>query len=135
MKGLSPLIATVILIGLTIVVAGILGVWASSFVSQRLETFQNTTPKCDVVNFQIFKCTKSNNSITVIIDNKSPVSLNGFRFIFVYADGTVETKDNNETAEANSLKTYKITDISLENIDTIIARPIECTAKELRFSC
>lgn len=135
MKGLSPLIATVILIGLTMVVAGILGVWASSFVGQRLQTFENASAKCELVSFEVFRCIKSNNSLRIILNSRSTVDLNGIRFILIYLDGNTIQRDDLTQLQANSLQTYNITDVPTENLESIIIRSLECPNRELTITC
>jgi flagellin-like protein len=70
MKGISPLVASVLLIAITMSVAGILAFWVSSFTSQTLPKM-NRTEECRFSNFEIWKCSldKSTGSLSFTLHN------------------------------------------------------------------
>ncbi len=124
MKGISPIVATAILIGLTIVLAGILGVWATYFVTQRT---QNATAPCDLIVPELIdiSCYYNNGNITILLDNKNKYGLKGFNVIIEYLTRPpiVRYSDVNLTAAG-------IAQIELQNIEAgyqkIKVRSVEC---------
>jgi flagellin-like protein len=70
MKGISPLVASVLLIAITMSVAGILAFWVSSFTSQTLPKM-NRTEECRFSNFEIVTCSidMSTGNLSFILRN------------------------------------------------------------------
>ncbi|MEM5869835.1 MAG: archaellin/type IV pilin N-terminal domain-containing protein [Candidatus Aenigmatarchaeota archaeon] len=70
MKGISPLVASVLLIAITMSVAGILAFWVSSYTSSTLPKM-NRTEECRFSNFEIWSCTidKSTGTLTFVLHN------------------------------------------------------------------
>jgi len=100
MKGISPLIATIILIALTIAIAGVLGLWAASYVSTKTQEVNKTAEliNCQLANFEIISCRKENNKIKMILFNDKRIDLNGFRVTFIKQD------ENGNIAEIASIE-------------------------------
>ncbi|MEM5776832.1 MAG: hypothetical protein QXJ06_00090 [Candidatus Aenigmatarchaeota archaeon] len=74
-KGLSPIVASVILIATTMAIAGILSFWAGSFVEKKVSESENTTTDIGCLNarFNLFtKCqyNKENKEISFILENQ-----------------------------------------------------------------
>ena len=69
MKGISPLVASVLLIAITMSVAGILAFWVSSYTSQTLPKM-NRTEECRFSNFEIWSCSiDSAGTLTFVLHN------------------------------------------------------------------
>jgi len=62
-KGVSPLIASVLLIAATMAIAAILSYWASNFVRTALPDQNSTTVNCQFVDFQISRCAYYNSTL------------------------------------------------------------------------
>jgi len=111
MKGISPLIAAVLLIAATMSIAGILAYWAAYFVRQRTETMGNETTaleRCTGANFDVLLHTfnaTGNNELTIILENKAryPVYITGISFI--WRNGTILT--NSTPLELRVGETFK----------------------------
>ena len=116
MKGISPLVAAVLLIAATMSIAGILAYWAASFVRSRTETMGNETQaleRCTGANFGIvlntFNAT-GNNELTIILQNlaRYPVYIQGVSFI--WRNGTILENSTSLTLNVGeTFKAYTIT--------------------------
>jgi flagellin-like protein len=76
MKGLSPIVASVILIATTMAIAGILSFWAGSFVEKKVGESENTTTDISCLNarFSLFTQCKYNEQtkeISFILENQA----------------------------------------------------------------
>ncbi|MEM5777129.1 MAG: hypothetical protein QXJ06_01635 [Candidatus Aenigmatarchaeota archaeon] len=98
-KGLSPIVASVILIATTMAIAGILSFWAGSFVEKKVEESENTTSDINCLNLRfnlftpcIYNQTKK--EISFYLDNQSPRE--------IILDGLYVFYPN------NNLKSYKL---------------------------
>ncbi len=98
LKGISPLVATVLLIALTLTIAGIVAMWASSFTQARLtEAEQNTTPICTGANLKISDARIVNNVGYFKLENVGTATLKGFRAYLFYSDpGKDEVLDSSK---------------------------------------
>lgn len=79
MKGIDPLIATVLLIAATMSIAGILVYWASNFVRTTLPETNSSETTCQFADFQISSCNYANNTVSFVLYNYRNVPLNGIR--------------------------------------------------------
>ncbi len=111
-KGISPLIATVLLIGFTIVLAAVVMRWGGEFVRETTEETACETElstSCIRLRFEIESVEDnllpngtSTNSIDVTISSRSDQVIDGFRFILW--NGT--DVDNTREALENPLQPY-----------------------------
>lgn len=97
-KGISPLVAAVLLIAVTMTVAGVLAYWTSSFVRSGLPE-QNQTRQiqhCSAADFELFVRPPSYNSttgnMTLIFRNKASETLQIMNVTFVYPNGSIDVK-------------------------------------------
>lgn len=74
-KGVSPLIASVLLIAATMALAAILSYWASNFVRTALPDQNSTTVNCQFVDFQISQCTYANSTLSFVLYNYRTVPI------------------------------------------------------------
>ncbi|MEM5831701.1 MAG: archaellin/type IV pilin N-terminal domain-containing protein [Candidatus Aenigmatarchaeota archaeon] len=135
MKGISPLIATIILIGITVLIAGILGLWAANFVTSRTQEIgQGTTEimrlKCNIMKFTVVSKNELNNNISFIILNDGPIDINGLSFTFIDLDDQNNIKNVAGIETNTTLKraSYSRIEVSKppEGYDKIEIRSIEC---------
>ncbi len=54
--GISPLVAAVLLIAVTMTIAGLLAYWATSFVRTSLPETNRTEAECRLADFSIYFC-------------------------------------------------------------------------------
>jgi len=77
MKGISPIIATILLIVMTVAIAGLMYAWLSGmFSSLTTSASQQITPITQVTSFSVPQIYISNNSIYAIIYNGGNVPIN-----------------------------------------------------------
>ena len=78
-KGLSPVVASVLLIMLVIVLAGIIFTWARGFIKESIEkNGQPIESVCEGVNFEMFFVQGAGNTGALDIVNRGNVPIHGF---------------------------------------------------------
>ena len=110
-KGISPLVAAVILIAATMSIAGILTYWATGFVRTRLGTVENATEEttCLYAQFKLYSGIFENSTdpdrLYLILENQRSIDLKLESLYLFYPDGTLDQVSLNETIlEGNALK-------------------------------
>jgi len=124
-KGISPLIAAVILIAATMSIAGILSYWASSFAQEKLEESENTTAeeqtKCIGAKFKFYADGSYNNNtniMKVILENQRSYDLNLKDLYLFYPDNEIKTVAlNGILLEKNVLKQFNFTVTTGDNFN------------------
>lgn len=115
-KAISPLVAAVLLIAVTMTIAGMLAYWASSFVRQQTETFQNQTiaGECNFADFRVYLCSynSTTQSISLILNNVANVELRNLTAQIIYANNTIDNKPLTGSLPANILKSFSISGVS-----------------------
>lgn len=115
-KGISPLIAAVLLIAFTMAIAGIMATWATTFSSERLSSAQ----KC-VFSIEILDMRFSSGNVTVRIGNNLKAeALTGFKASIIYEDGT-KNKDSID------LSAYNLTSLAPLERKTVVINTNEQT--------
>jgi len=112
-KGMSPIIAAVILIAATMSIAGILAYFTSGFVRSRLVETETMTggPKCLGAQFELKSGSYKDNTLNLILDNKRPVDLLLTNLFLIYSETRVDTKSLNETLKGNEIKHLPVPDV------------------------
>lgn len=87
-KGISPLIATIMLIAFTMVVAGIIAGWATQFVTQSRSELQF----CSKAQMLIQRAYYANGTLTLALFNTGDVPLNGFAVRITYNNETITSE-------------------------------------------
>lgn len=88
MKGISPLIAAVLLIAVTMTIAGLLAFWASTFVRERVEAWGEE--ECLLANFRVYSCDNVGwDNVTMILENLKNVELKNITAYIIYENKTV----------------------------------------------
>ncbi len=116
-KGISPLVAAVLLIAATMSIAGILAYWASSFVRIQTESFQNQSiaSECNYADFKIYFCkyNSTSHTISMTLENSRDVTLKDLKVQIFYTNETVSSPiPLNDTLAPRLLKSFSITDIN-----------------------
>ncbi len=112
MKGISPIVAAVLLIAVTLTLAGALSYWASSFVSTQVSSFGNTSG-CNIAYFTVYRCSYNTSSSTLnfILNNQRQVNLNNLQIQFVSGISVTNATSLNGTLSPG-LQSYTLTAIS-----------------------
>lgn len=115
MKGISPIVAAVLLIAITMTLAGGLALWATKMVKEQLPETE-TEVQCRLANFDFFPCKYNSSTQTIIfsLSNKRNVDLKNLTAFINYNNGSVSGISLNETLRtgADSIKTFTISDVS-----------------------
>lgn len=94
MKGISPLVATVLLIAFTVAMAGLLSTWLTGFTSsttQQVTQSSGNTLSCSYGGLSLGSLQYSSTSGTLSgnIENTGTVSLGNFSISIIYSNKTV----------------------------------------------
>lgn len=117
-KGISPLIAAVLLIAFTMTIAGLMAAWAQNYVSgetQQLTEESDKLQECGKVNFMIDDITKTDTSLTIVVYNSGGIEIEDFDAILSYSNSThgpvIETNSDalNETLAIGDMKSFSVT--------------------------
>jgi len=112
--GISPLVAAVLLIAITMTIAGVLAYWATSFVKTSLPEQNATDAECRLASFSIYSCTYNNSTRTVslILENLKNTELTNLRAFLIYGNSSVsDAIPLNTTLTAGALKPFSITSV------------------------
>jgi len=116
-KGISPLVAAVILIAATMSIAGILTFWATGFVRERLTSVENTTDEsqCIAAQFRlysgIFDNSTSPGTMYLILENQRSIDLRLTNLYLFYPNGVLRDFPLTENLEGNKLKSFNVTGV------------------------
>lgn len=115
-KGISPLVAAVLLIAVTMTIAGILAYWASSFTRAQISAFENqtVTTECSFANFRFYTCKydSSTGTMSFILDNPSNVNLKDLVAFIIYRNNTIQQIPLDKDLPANQIQSFSISGIS-----------------------
>lgn len=99
-RGVSPVIATILLLLITVSIAIMYYTWVTSFTSEQIsdaESIGSGKIKCSDAGITITRCTYDKGGtelVSVTIENTGAIDLNGFRVIAMYTDETSDYNDN-----------------------------------------
>jgi len=98
MKGISPLVASVLLIASTMTIAAVLAYWASSFVRSSLPAVNTTDTECAGSNFNVYLASynSTTKNFTVMLENTGKYNIKIAKIDFIYSDLSIESHDLNE---------------------------------------
>ena len=128
MKGISPLIAVIMLIAFVLVVSGIFYSWVSQFAYTHREEFQACSRATIVLQHAYYN--PSTNNINIVVYNTGDVPLKGFTVL-------VTPKEGNTPEVKRFLdKEIGFKDIGLfpveynVNIDGMVVQSVECKSAQ-----
>jgi flagellin-like protein len=123
-KGISPLVAVIMLIAFTMIVAGILAGWATRFATEQRSVLE----KCVRANIVIKRATYASTNISIMLYNAGTVPLTNFQVQVTYDSAGPLMPDTwtvYDTIEANSFETYTH-NLTNQSVDYLEIRSIEC---------
>lgn len=127
MKGISPIVAAVLLIAITMTIAGVLAYWSASFVGESLPGANETDVKCKLANFAFASCSYFNSTkkLNFILDNRRNVDLTDLKLFLYFPNKTVSAAIAlNGSLGANSPTSFSVSDI-----------PSDFSSVEIRTNC
>lgn len=118
-KGISPLIAEVLLIGFTVAVASIIIVWVTSFTktsTREIGSQAETQMSCTYGGIEFYDTVTYNSSSSILsgyLRNTGNIPLGNISFQILYANGTIQNF-NNQIAEIlpNNLASFSLSGVS-----------------------
>ncbi len=130
-RGSAPVVGATLLLFIAVVVAVLYFTWVYDYTAAQISKSESVGRKnieCNDAGITILSCDYNyvTGAVTVNIENRGSVDLNGFRVILMYADGTSDYNDNktlfieskltgNAYATANTSKTLsKVRVVPLE---------------------
>jgi len=136
MKGISPVVASVLLIAITMTVAAILAYWSSSYVKARLPSAEADT--CSVSNFDFYLCRYNASSRIIVFSlvNRANVEMYNLTAFINFANTSVSSGvPLNGTLKigAESIKSFFISDIS-SDFSSILVKT-QCPMVEASSTC
>lgn len=122
-KGISPIVAAVLLIAITMAIAGILSFWAGSFVQRSIEESKNTTSDFNCLNarFQIFSAclySSTNKEITVVLENQGTQDLVLDSLYVFYPNNLLRQFKISGILPGNQLILFNSSTFNISNIDS-----------------
>lgn len=136
MKGISPIVAAVLLIAITMTIAGVLAYWSSTFVSTSLPTENSTSAQCRVAQFEFLNCKYNSTAQTIIfsVNNVRSVDLGNLTAYIEYSNGTVSNViPLNGSLPANTFKSFSVSSVS-SDFSNILVKTI-CPDVSRSSSC
>ena len=123
-KGISPLVAVIMLIAFTMIVAGILAGWATRFATEQRSILE----KCVRANLVIKRATYAGGNLSIMLYNAGTVPLRNFQLQVTYnsvGPPMPSTWTIYDTVDANSFETFShnVTNISMDFVEI---RSVEC---------
>lgn len=120
-KGISPLVAAVLLIAATMGIATILTYWASTFIKSSLPEVANQSySPCLYADFNIYSCSYTNSTptkgnVTLILKNVMDVELRNLTATVFYPGGNIKTYNlqPDNILPKNIYKAFTIVDVDL----------------------
>jgi flagellin-like protein len=127
-KGISPLVAAVLLIAATMGIATILTYWASTFIKSSLPPVANQSySPCLYADFNIHSCSYTNSTptkgnVTIILRNLMDVELRNLTATVFYPDGSIKTYDlqPDNVLPKNIFKGFSIVNVDLPYTKIVI---------------
>lgn len=123
MKGISPIVAAVLLIAITMTIAGVLAYWSSTFVSTSLPTENATLSQCRVAQFEFLNCkyNATGQTITFSLNNVRTIDLGNLTAFVEYANGTVSSPmPLNQALPGNTIRSYFLSGVSSDFSNLLI---------------
>ena len=133
-KGVSPLVASVLLIAATMSIAGILAFWASTFTRTQVESFNNQTivSECNFATFDVYTCSYDSSAqrILLSLNNNGQVNLKNLVGYVQYADGNLTNITIGDSLPQNSLKQFYLNGVTSNYTKLIIKTNCPQLSKE-----
>ncbi len=128
-KGVSPLIATVLLLLVAVGVGAIIWTWVTGFAGKTTsEAGQVTESMAAKGSFEITSCTYSGGTLTVKLENTGQIDLNQFRFFAINSDGSTAKAQDETDLNMAAGATAKVT------ISGLSEAPAKVKAMSLDYS-
>jgi len=128
MKAISPIVATVLLIGIVVVIAGIVNLWISNFFSSTKDMKKDAETQLVCMNTEIISDNTRycNNYLSGVVYNSGMADIGNITIHVLYQNGTQQKTDLNTSLPAGHIIPFNVS-ISA-NYDLVIVLS-NCTGK------
>jgi flagellin-like protein len=131
MKAISPLIAVIMLIAFTMIIAGILATWTTNFATRQRVQIEFCSDAGAYIQGGTYDSGTSTLNLVIFNNGKVPLS---FRGLLTYKDGTTTVYPTTLNTTAGSISTFTMTGIT-SNLDQATIQSKECTGvQDLLYS-
>jgi flagellin-like protein len=119
LKGISPLVAVIMLIAFTMVVAGILASWASQFATTQREQIQLCSEAFIFLQSGIY--TSSTSTLSLTVWNNGKANLTGFTVIVKHTNDTTTNFIKDIYIEPGKVETLSMSPLStdIKSVDVV----------------
>jgi len=132
-KGVSPVLATVLLLLIAVSVAVMYFTWIVSFTGEHIseaESVGSKQIKCSNAGITITNCSYDKGAtelVSVTIENTGSIDLNGFKVIVMYTDESSDSnKNNNLYLDVGASGVAYITANASKTVSRVKVIPLEC---------
>ncbi len=122
LKGISPLVAVIMLIAFTMVVAGILASWASQFALTQRQQIQLCSEAFIFIQSGVYDNSSTPPELNLMVWNNGDVDLTGFDIIVTYDNDSLPnkySKNVNITAGDIKILTVAGAPINIKSVDVV----------------
>jgi len=132
MKAISPIVATVLLIGIVVVIAGIVNIWTSNFFGSTKDIKKEADTQVSCLNAKILSenIRYCSNRLSGIIYNSGMENLGNITIFVIYQNGTQQISDLNTSLLAGNVISFNVTIGSNYNLVRIATN---CTEQSVDF--
>jgi flagellin-like protein len=123
-KGISPLIAVIMLIAFTMIIAGILATWTTNFAVSKRTQIEFCSEAKGYIQGGTYT-SANNGTLNLIINNNGKVDLT-FYGILTYKNGNVSRYPGTQNVSANDIQTFQMTGVS-SDLEQATIQSKECT--------
>jgi flagellin-like protein len=144
MKGISPLVASVLLIAITMSIAGILAYWVSTYTTSTLPSLNKTKTEeeCRFSNFEIYTCNfnTTTGTITFTLHNIGLYEIVNLASYVVFTNDTITPSISlNGTLATGEFKSYSLlnttTNVTSTTFSKLIVASSACPGLSKEHSC
>jgi len=110
-KGVSPLVATTMLVGFTVAVIGLVIVWSRGFIEERAakeEALANTKLDCENIVFSVEDAYQQGGNLNLNIKNQASQTIDAFVLRIKGTTGSVEATEQFPAGGIKGLETQKL---------------------------
>lgn len=134
MKAVHPIIATVLLIAIAVITAGIVNIWISNFTDSTKDIKKEAEEQAGCMNAEISleNLNYCNNFLSGILYNEGMKGLGNLTLYVIYQNGTQQIVDLNTSLNAGYVVAFNITVNSNYNLVEILTNCTEKTAEAKR---
>ena len=141
-KGISPLIAAILLIAFTITVATFLATWSTTFAKTQTQEFtkagREIASQCQYANLQVETAVydDADDKIIAVVWNMGKTELSDFQFLVYYSDVNITTltpEESNRTLSTGDFYTFTVYNVT-STPKKIQVRSLYCPRESI-FTC